>query len=234
MERIIAKLRTIDFLGEEITPGCRCRPSDLLSLFSKQFVSSTLGHWWRAWRGWRIATARSGAPGAYDSHEATVRITTDQKVGGSNPSERAYFSRLSGHPLSLHWLCKVLPRTKGSKEAENRSGLLVVYGIGSKTVDYLCLLAGLSTVAVDPQLRAFLGDALTLGYERRDRCIDSNRFASADLRAGRTDVPTSSPSCASRGRCPHGDGPIPPSVSSSRGCRGIGGDCRSDRSVCSA
>ena len=61
------------------------------------------------------------------------------------------FSRLSGHPLSLHWLCKVLPRTKDSKEPENRSGLLVVYGIGSKTVDYLCLLAGLSTVAVDPQ-----------------------------------------------------------------------------------
>ena len=50
-----------------------------------RFVSNAPGHSWREWRVWRIEIKWSGACDAHGAHGASVRITTDQKVGGSNP-----------------------------------------------------------------------------------------------------------------------------------------------------
>jgi hypothetical protein len=81
------------------------RPSDLLERSCK-FVSNAPGHFWLVWlvwlvwRVWRIGSRRFGAYGAYD---ASVRITTDQKLGGSNPSERAsVMSQDIGDDVSRH------------------------------------------------------------------------------------------------------------------------------------
>ncbi len=61
-----------------------------------------------------------------------------------------------------------------------RAQLMAVYGVKRKTSDYLCLLVGLSSVAVDRQLRAFLADALVRGYGR-DGVSPENRVAASTL-----------------------------------------------------
>jgi hypothetical protein len=62
----------------------------------------------------------------------------------------------------------------------NVARLQLVYGVGNKTADYLCLLVGISNVAVDRQLRAFLADAIEHGYVR-DGADEVDRVDPASL-----------------------------------------------------
>ena len=71
---------------------CRVRPSDVCLTMCTQFVSNPPS--WSSccvWRVRRTGTGWRGAPGGYGAYRVSRnrRITVDQKVGGSNPSERA-------------------------------------------------------------------------------------------------------------------------------------------------
>ncbi|GAB3852956.1 hypothetical protein GCM10027610_082120 [Dactylosporangium cerinum] len=66
--------------------------------------------------------------------------------------------RLALH-LATHGVDTVEQLAAFVSNRENVTALCAINGVGPKTADYLCILAGVSTAAVDVHLRSFAADA---------------------------------------------------------------------------
>lgn len=108
----------------------------------------------------RARRFRSDQPGAATTNGLLAlggpdRLREVLKWPGKKPDR---IHRLALH-LASHGVNTVDQLAVFLSSTENVTGLRAVNGVGPKTADYLCILAGMSTAAVDVHLRSFASEA---------------------------------------------------------------------------